>query len=445
MANRILWLDDDSVARKAAEEYLGNIRPVTFASSPEEAFALLEKDTFDLCVVDARPPSGDGSAIIRRMLEISPEVSCMALYEARNKDEAMATIEAGAIDVLRKPLSRESLAFTVEKVLALHHMTLSTRRYHQRLKEQAHKAMTDLERANKNLRRLRYYLDNLLNSSVDSVLTMSTDFHITYANRGMTRMLGYTPDTLMGVSLCSLLRGGDGESQQLCQNLEGGPIQNHESEMLHADGRFIPVMVSLSQVCSQSGAVLSVLAIIKDITKQKQLENALKEKTITDDLTGLYNQRYFYERLEVEIERARRQNHPLSLLLFDVDHFKEYNDSHGHVEGDRVLQAIGVVVRESTRGYVDIACRYGGDEFTIILPETGMEHARNIAERIRASFEAHHFDKCTLSVGLMTHREDTTAEAFIRFADEMMYLAKRSGGNRVYVFDPDKKQVRLEE
>ena len=287
---------------------MGNIRPVTFASSPEEAFALLEKDTFDLCVVDARPPSGDGSAIIRRMLEISPEVSCMALYEARNKDEAMATIEAGAIDVLRKPLSRESLAFTVEKVLALHHMTLSTRRYHQRLKEQAHKAMTDLERANKNLRRLRYYLDNLLNSSVDSVLTMSTDFHITYANRGMTRMLGYTPDTLMGVSLCSLLRGGDGESQQLCQNLEGGPIRT-TNRVLHADGRFIPVMVSLSQVCSQSGAVLSVLAH-QDITKQKQLENALKEKTITDDLTCIIS--VISMNAEVEIERARRQNHPFA-------------------------------------------------------------------------------------------------------------------------------------
>jgi len=161
-------------------------------------------------------------------------------------------------------------------------------------------------------------------------------------------------------------------------------------------------------------------------------------------LTGLFNQRYFYERLTIEIERARRQNHPLSLLLFDVDHFKEYNDAHGHLAGDRVLQAIGAVVRESTRGYVDIGCRYGGDEFTIILPETGLEHARNIAERIRTSFEARQFGRCTLSVGLMTYRKDTTAESFIRFADEMMYLAKRSGGNRVYVFDQDKNQFTLE-
>lgn len=445
MADHILWLDENSVSQEAAKEYLGNAYPLAFFATPEEVFAHLERHPCDLFVSHARPMAGNGPGIIRRVLEISPEVSCLALYDISEEADALDAIRAGACDVLLKPFSREPLLFAVQKVLEKHHLTIGTRRYHQRVKEQAHKTTIDLERANKNLRRLRYYLDNLLNSSVDSILTVSTDFHITYANRGMTYMMGYTPDALMGVSLGSLLHGGENESVQLRMLLQKGPIQNYETEMLHEDGRFIPVIVSLSQVCKQSGEVLSVLAIIKDITKQKQLENALKEKTITDDLTGLFNQRYFYERLAMEIERSKRQNHPLSLLLFDVDHFKDYNDAHGHLEGDRVLQSIGEVVRESTRGYVDIGCRYGGDEFTIILPETGLEHARNIAERIRASFEERHFDRCTLSVGLMNYHKETTAEAFIRFADEMMYLAKRSGGNRVYVFDPDKKKIRLEE
>ncbi len=167
--------------------------------------------------------------------------------------------------------------------------------------------------------------------------------------------------------------------------------------------------------------------------------------TIKDGLTDLFNQRHFYERLEVEIERARRQNHPLSLLLFDVDHFKHYNDTHGHLEGDRVLQAIGDVVRECTRDYVDIGCRYGGDEFTVILPETDQVHARGIAERIRATFEARRFGDCTLSVGLMTYRQGSTPQSFIRFADEMMYDAKRSGGNRVYVYNPNDKRLELED
>jgi len=445
VADRILWLDENSVTREAAREYLGDSHTLSFSANPEQAFSHLEKHPCDLVVCNACPASGSGPGIIRRVLEISPEVSCLALYGASEEEDALNAMRAGASEAILKPFSREALVFAIQKSLERHHLTIGTRRYHQRLKEQAHKAATDLERANKNLRRLRYYLDNLLNSSVDSILTVSTDFHITYANRGTTLMMGYTPDVLMGVSVGSLLHGGETEVEPLRLLLDKGPIQNYETEMLHEDGRFIPVMVSLSQVCNPSGDVLSVLAIIKDITKQKQLEHALKEKTITDDLTGLFNQRYFYERLGIEIERAKRQNHPLSLLLFDVDHFKDYNDAHGHLEGDRVLQSIGEVVRETTRGYVDIGCRYGGDEFTIILPETGLEHARNIAERIRASFEARHYDRCTLSVGLMTYRPDTTAESFIRFADEMMYLAKRSGGNRVYVFDPDKKRIRLED
>lgn len=444
MANRILWLDNSPDVKESVEEFLRGLYELFFVATAEEVFLQLEHGNCDLFVTNVGGGDSIEIGVLKHVQELWPEVFCLALYPAEERDAALAAIQAGASDVLAKPFDRENLLFTIQKALEQHKMNLGIRRYHQRLKEQGQKAMADLEKANRSLRRTRYYLENLLNSSVDTILTISTNCHITYANHGVAHMLGYEPDSLMGLSLAGLLRGGDQEVEQLQKTLKKGPIQNHDTEMLHEDGRFIPVMMSLSQVCSQSGKVLSVLAICKDITKQKHLENALKEKTITDDLTGLYNQRYFYERLAVEIERARRQNHPLSMLLFDVDHFKDYNDTHGHLEGDRVLQAIGEVVRESTRGYVDIGCRYGGDEFTVILPETGLEHARSIAERIRASFEARHFDNCTLSVGLMTYRKDTTPESFIRFADEMMYHAKRSGGNRVYVFDPEKNEIMLE-
>ena len=445
MANHILWLDADSNTKDAIRDFFQDAHDFVFVRTPEEAFARLGENPCDLFVIDLCLSDANSMNALKFVQEQWPEVSCLALYSGSNKAAALDAVRVGAMDVLEKPFSRESLIFTVEKCLERHQLVLGTRRYHQRIKEQAEKATSDLEKAHRNLRRTRYYLENILNSSVDSVLIMSTELHITYANRGVTHMLGYSPDALMGVSIHGLLRGGDHEAAQLLQALEEGPIQNHETELLHDDGRFIPVIASLSQVCNQSGRVLSVLAICKDITKQKHLEHALKEKTITDDLTGLFNQRYFYERLAVEIERARRQNHPLSLLLFDVDHFKDYNDSHGHLAGDNVLKSIGDVVRESTREYVDIGCRYGGDEFTVILPETDSEHARNIAERIRASFEARRFDNCTLSVGLMTYYRETTPESFIRFADEMMYEAKRSGGNRVYVFDPEKNKIRVAE
>jgi diguanylate cyclase (GGDEF)-like protein/PAS domain S-box-containing protein len=444
VANRILWLDDGNHKAEITGILPGGVYEVEWVSDREEALSLLERGSIDVFVADMSLYQGDGLALIRQIVENVPGTSCLALYDASDPDAALAALREGAAEVSQKPVSRETLSFALKKALERRHLAEETQTMFHRLQEKVDKITLDLEKANRHLQRMRHYLDNLLNSSVDSVLTTSTDLHITYVNQGVTHMLGYVPSQLMGVPLEKLLRGGASAARQLQQILDKGPIQNYETELLHKDGRFIPVMASLSQVRNPAGKALSVLMICKDITEQKHLENALKEKMITDDLTGLFNQRYFYERLTIEIERAHRQNHPLSLLLFDVDHFKEYNDTHGHLAGDRVLQAIGAVVRESTRGYVDIGCRYGGDEFTIILPETGLEHARNIAERIRTSFEARQFDRCTLSVGLMTYHRDTTAESFIRFADEMMYLAKRSGGNRVYVYDQDKNQFRME-
>jgi diguanylate cyclase (GGDEF)-like protein len=156
--------------------------------------------------------------------------------------------------------------------------------------------------------------------------------------------------------------------------------------------------------------------------------------SIKDSLTGLYNHRHFFDRLEAEIERAVRQGHPLTLLLFDVDEFKSYNDRHGHLEGDKVLQGAGRAVAASTREHVDIGFRYGGDEYTVILPEAGEQQALQIAERIRRTFQQMQFDSLTLSIGLMTYREGYTLRAFIRFTDAMMYEAKRNGGNQVCVY-----------
>jgi diguanylate cyclase (GGDEF)-like protein len=127
----------------------------------------------------------------------------------------------------------------------------------------------------------------------------------------------------------------------------------------------------------------------------------------------------------------------LSLLLIDLDHFKSYNDSRGHLEGDKVLQEVGNVISECTREHVDFGFRYGGDEFTVILPEAQADTAHHIAERIRTMFEEKRFDLLTMSIGLTTYQEGYSVRKFIQFTDSLMYDAKRAGGNRVYVFGVD--------
>lgn len=143
---------------------------------------------------------------------------------------------------------------------------------------------------------------------------------------------------------------------------------------------------------------------------------------ITDTLTGLCNHGYFHQLLKQEIERAERYKKKFSLPVLDIDHFKDYNDTHGHLVGDRLLHRIGEIIRESIRS-VDSACRYGGEEFTIILPEM-IFGAKNLAERIRKSiFEE---GEVTVRIGVGIYPENgETAEKLINSAEQAMYLAKK--------------------
>ena len=254
-------------------------------------------------------------------------------------------------------------------------------------------------------------------------------------------MLGFDEEQLKKMRFSFLLDGGEEEFQYIRRVLRPDqPLQNYEARLKHRNDNNIPANISFSLVPDAQGEVVSIVAICKDITEQKRLEDELKELTIRDGMTGLYNVRFFYERLESEIERAKRQDHSVSLILIDVDKFKGYNDAHGHLEGDKVLKEVANVIMECTRDHVDLGFRYGGDEFMVILSEADERQSLEIAQRIRETFEAKHFDLLTLSIGLMTYQKEYSARTFIQFTDSMMYDAKRSGGNRVYVYGVDGKE-----
>jgi len=170
----------------------------------------------------------------------------------------------------------------------------------------------------------------------------------------------------------------------------------------------------------------------RTLTEKEKLEEEVRRLSITDDLTGLYNHRHFFKTLESELTRLKRQRTSLSLLMLDVDNFKRYNDTHGHVEGDRVLKKIGEIIKHSIRHNVDSGYRYGGDEFASLLIGASLEQALTIAERIRLTIEEAGFKDITVSVGLAEFQDSFDLERFVKSADDAMYVAKHSGGNRVY-------------
>lgn len=171
----------------------------------------------------------------------------------------------------------------------------------------------------------------------------------------------------------------------------------------------------------------------------QEQEQRLLELSITDELSGLFNSRYFFQRIEQEIDRSLRYHRPLSLLFMDIDDFKRFNDEHGHVEGDKVIREIGRTIQTLLRGN-DIAFRYGGEEFVALLPETPERGGGLVAERIRASFQEHTFNPadgsgplhCTLSIGVAELEGSERPKAFVRRADQALYQAKTKGKNQVF-------------
>lgn len=187
-----------------------------------------------------------------------------------------------------------------------------------------------------------------------------------------------------------------------------------------------------------------LLLRLKRVLKERRLTQErlhmleeLKKLSITDGLTQLYNSRYFYSQIKGEIERFKRYGHKLSMLLLDIDHFKDYNDTHGHLEGDRILVRIGRIIKTCLRK-MDTAYRYGGEEFTIILPGTPGEEAKTVAERLRTAVAAEDFtggdhpgSRITISIGVTQYCHDEPVSSFVQRADQAMYQSKQSGRNKV--------------
>ena len=192
-----------------------------------------------------------------------------------------------------------------------------------------------------------------------------------------------------------------------------------------------------------------LIARVRVQIKVKRLQDELKiakqrykEMSITDFLTGIYNRRHFMELFTLEFSRSRRYDFQLSLMIFDIDNFKSINDTYGHSTGDEVLRVLSQMIREEIRQH-DVFARYGGEEFVLMLPQTSASGALSVAEKLRQKVAGHGFESMegraiTISIGVATYPapEFETSEKLINAADNALYVAKRSGKNKVVFADP---------
>lgn len=309
---------------------------------------------------------------------------------------------------------------------------------------------------------------SILNASPDDITITDMKGLIQVISPAAKRMFGYEPEneSFLGSQLVSYIVPEDREraKSNITSLNKGNHTGPNEYRGIRKDGSTFDIEVNSGLIHGANGQPVKMVFIVRDVTERKQAEEKIQQliqqleiekqtallNANTDSLTGLPNRRYFDEALNKEVHRNHRTGAPLSLIMLDVDHFKKFNDSYGHVAGDECLRQIGTTLRTLVGRATDIVARYGGEEFVVILTNTDQNGAMTLAERIRIAVEAlaipHSGSKIseyvTVSLGIVTVFAATsqTPEQIVALADEAMYSAKKSGRNRTCIAPENEKR-----
>jgi diguanylate cyclase (GGDEF)-like protein/PAS domain S-box-containing protein len=287
------------------------------------------------------------------------------------------------------------------------------------------------------------FLESLISLCPDGIIAVDNEGTIVVFNQAAEKLTGYARTEVLGkVNITQVYQPPElarAIKKKIYSPEFGGPgrLDGLEVEIISRNGRKVPIRLS-GTLLHLNGEEMGSVGFFHDLTRQKLLEDRLRQLSITDSLTGLYNRRHFYSILHIEATRAQRYQRALSLACFDLDNFKPFNDTYGHLEGDQILRFVGQTVHSVLRG-VDHAYRYGGDEFVMLFPETKLDEAAKAAERLRHSFNERwpsqapkpnrELRPVTLSLGVAELVPGEGAENLVKRADLAMYEAKRAGGD----------------
>lgn len=275
----------------------------------------------------------------------------------------------------------------------------------------------------------RHKLNTIIQGADSGIVVTDADQHVVLVNKAAERLLGKDEAQVVNAGFLALFDEPGWLSARLAATREksGSVLREWRGKVLS---------VQASTIRDAYGQAIGSAALLRDVTEEKRLEARLKEQSITDALTGLHNRRHFDEVLEVEFRRWRRYAQPLSVMMLDVDHFKKFNDTHGHECGDRVLSSIGAVLKAAARPAA-IPCRYGGEEMVLVMPGVMQEKAAELAESLRLRIAALVIEglQVTVSIGVAgcPGHDVGSGEALLKLADEALYAAKEHGRNQVRV------------
>ena len=416
---KILLVDDDQVDQMAFERFVKEEKlsyNYTIAGTVSEAKAVLSAEQFDVAIFDYM--LGDGTAF--ELMGLQKDLPVIITTGAGDEEIAVKVMKVGAYDYLSKDQERsylKKLPVTVNN--ALEHR-----------KAQAQIKM----------------LTEAVMSINDSLYITDLENRMIFVNSAFCKTYGYDEVEIIGQK-CEILWGkSNGLKREKTKS-----IFRHTTDLgwtnefldVRKDGSEFPVFLSGSILKDDSGNNLSIIRVTHDITERKRLEEALERLSFLDGLTGIANRRNFDDTFDREWKRALRNGTHISLIMIDIDYFKQYNDLYGHQAGDTCLKKVAQQISRSLKRPADLVARYGGEEFVVLLSDTDVEGAIAFAQLLRhvvEDLEINHenskvSNNVTVSLGVSSFlpHQDMSSGELLSSADQALYQAKRQGRNRVVV------------
>jgi two-component system cell cycle response regulator len=452
MTARVLVVDDVPANVKLLEARLSaEYFDVITAHSGPEALAIAERAECDIILLDIMMPDMDGFEVCRK-LKSNPATHHIPVIMVTALDQPadrVRGLEAGADDFLTKPVGDVALISRVRSLTRLKMVTDELRLRAQTSREigiesPEREAVTDTGRHG------RVLIVDDRPSSYERILAVLASEHKVEVETHPSEALFHAAEGDFDLLLVSLsLRDFDG--LRLCSQVRSLERTRNVPILAIADGDNQTRLVRGLEIGVNDYLVRPIdknemLARVRTQIKKKRYSERLRdnvqmsiEMAITDALTGLFNRRYMETHLATLVEQAAARGKPIAVLVVDIDYFKAVNDSHGHDAGDDVLREFALRIRKSIRN-IDLACRYGGEEFVIVMPETDIAVATIVAERLRRRIASEPFTiaqgacnlDVTISIGIAARADEgDNAATILKRADTALYRAKRDGRNRV--------------